>query len=316
MIVINPILGGIGNQLFQITALLNLRHDADLKVDATLFSASFGVNESILKDMPLFRDIDFHKYSSWGRTTRRVAGLTLRFSYFQEKSKVFRLLFRLLYILTQYSFSLRYSRKVFLLCPSGTGFHSIEIPSQAQCVVMLGYFQSHRYQEWDTLSKNDLKLQSEELRMKIQIWQSFESSIKPLIVHIRRGDYLVNAHLGVLSIEYYLKNIPFVYEASGSNAIWVFSNENLVVSAYVPKNLHSVTRIFPSSGFTDLETLEVMKLGHAYLIANSTFSWWAANLSKAKAENIYVPKPWHAKIPDPAQLSPGAWNSLSSIFER
>ena len=315
MIVINPILGGIGNQLFQITALLNLRRDADLKVDMTLFSTSFGVNESILRDIPLFRHIDFHRYSSWGRTTRRLAGLALRFSYFQKKSKVYRLLFSFLYFLTQFFFSLRYAQKVFLLCPSGTGFHSTDIPSQAQCVVMLGYFQSHRYQDWDTFSKTDLNLQSEELRIKIQIWQPIESNIKPLIVHIRRGDYLMNTHLGVLSVDYYLKNIPLAYEASGSNAIWVFSNENSVVSGYIPKNLHSVMRIFPSSSFTDLETLEVMKLGHAYLIANSTFSWWAANLSIASAENIYIPKPWHAKIPDPAHLSPDAWNNLTSIFE-
>lgn len=315
MIVINPILGGIGNQLFQLTALLNLQSDAELKVDATLFSTSFGVNETILKDIPLFRHIDFHRYSSWRRTTRRLAGLTLRFSCFQEKSKVYRLLFKFLYLLTQYSFSSRYSQKVFLLCPSGTGFHSIEIPSQAQCVVMLGYFQSHRYQDWNTFSKTDLHLQSEELRMKVQFWQSLDSKTRPLIVHIRRGDYLLNAHLGVISKDYYLRNIPFVYEKSGCNAIWVFSNENSVVSDYVPKNLHDVMRIFPSTGFTDLETLEVMKLGHAYLIANSTFSWWAANLSKSRPENIYIPMPWHSKIADPAQLSPDCWKTLTTIFE-
>ena len=315
MIVISPILGGIGNQLFQITALLNLRRDADLKIDTTLFSSSCGVNESILKDMPLFRHIDFHKYSSWGWTTRRLAGLALRFSYFQEKSKVYRILFSFLYFLTQFFFSLRYAQKVFLLCPSGTGFHQSDIPSEVQCVVMLGYFQSHLYQDWNTFSKTDLDLQNEELKMKTQFWQSFESNIKPLIVHIRRGDYLVNAHLGVLSIDYYLKNIAFAYEASGCNAIWVFSNGNSVVSDYIPRNLHSVMKIFPSSGFTDLETLEVMKLGYAYLTANSTFSWWAANLSIASAENIYIPKPWHAKIPDPAHLSPDAWNNFTSIFE-
>lgn len=315
MIVINPILGGIGNQLFQVTALLNLKHDAKLKIDTTLFSSSNGVKESLLKDIPLFHPIDFHKYSSWGRMTRRLAGLSLRFSYFQEKSKIFKQLFRFLFFLTQISFSLRYSQKVFLLCPSGTGFHSIEIPSQAQCVVMLGYFQSHRYQDWNTFSKTDLHLQSEELRMKTQIWQSRESSTKPLIVHIRRGDYLVNPHLGVIAEDYYLRNIPFVFEKSDCDAIWVFSNDNSVVSRYVPENLHGVMRIFPSTGFTDLETLEVMKLGHAYLIANSTFSWWAANLSRARAHNIYIPKPWHAKIADPAQLSPDDWNTLTAIFE-
>jgi len=315
MIVINPVLGGIGNQLFQITALLNVMQGAELKVDTTLFSKTSGANESKLKNMPLFREIEFRNYDSWSWTTRRLAGLTLRFTHFQKMSRFPALIFRYLYLSTQFFFSQRYGQKIYLLCPSGTGFESNNIPSRAKCVVMLGYFQSYRYQDWGSFSKADLVLQSDALKMRIQTWEPFTTNVKPLIVHIRRGDYLVNGHLGVLASEYYLRNIPLVFEKSGSNVIWVFSNENSVVGDFIPQDLKGLLRVFPSSGFTDLETLEVMKLGHAYLTANSTFSWWAACLSKAKPENIYVPSPWHAGIPDPIQLSPDEWDPLASVFE-
>ncbi len=316
MIIITPVLGGIGNQLFQITAMLNMMRGAEMKVDTTLFSRTSGVNESTLRDMPLFHEIQFRDYDSWSRTTRRLAGLTLRFSHFQTMSRFPALIFKNLSLITQFFFSQRYGQKIYLLCPSGTGFESYDIPSSATCVVMLGYFQSYRYQEWGTFSKKGLLLQSNNLRVRTQAWEPFTTNTKPLIVHIRRGDYLDNKHLGVLASEYYYRNIPLVFEKSGSNAIWIFSNENSIIENFIPQELKSLSKVFQSSGFTDLETLEIMKLGHAYLIANSTFSWWAAFLSNARPENIYVPNPWHAEIPDPIQISPKEWNSLDSIFER
>lgn len=315
MIVINPVLGGIGNQLFQITALLNLKPGAEMRIDTTLFSKSSGANESTLRDLPLFREIYFDKYSSWSRTTRRLAGLTLRFSHFQRKSGFLAFLFKNLYHITQFFFSQRYSLRIFLFCPSGTGFESIEIPSDTKCVVMLGYFQSYRYQDRMAFSKMDLALQSAYLKKRIETWEPLKPELKPLIVHIRRGDYLVNQHLGVIASDYYLKNIPSAFEKSGCNTIWVFSNEKLAISNFVPLDLQGYVRIFPNTGFTDLETLEAMKLGHAYLIANSTFSWWAAYLSDARAENINIPNPWHARISDPLQISPQDWIRLDSIFE-
>ncbi len=315
MIVICPILGGIGNQLFQLTALLNSKPGSEMRIDTTLFSKISNANDSTLRDLPLFREIHFKKYYSWSRTTRRLAGLTLRFSHFQRKSGFSSNLFKYLHYITQFFFSQRYKQRVFLFCPSGTGFESIEVPSDTKCLVMLGYFQSYRYQDWEAFSKSDLALKSDSLKRRFETWEPSNPELKPLIVHIRRGDYLVNQHLGVLTPYYYIENIPSAFKKSGCNAIWVFSNDKLAICDFIPLELQSYVRVFPDTGFSDLETLEAMKLGHAYVIANSTFSWWAAYLSDARPENIFIPNPWHARIPDPIQISPQDWVRLDSIFE-
>jgi hypothetical protein len=136
----------------------------------------------------------------------------------------------------------------------------------------------------------------------------------PLVVHIRRGDYLLNPQLGVLSKKYYLENIAHVLKETNAKSVWIFSDNCESPLDFIPEQFRAITRVMNFDNISDLETLEIMKLGHAFLIANSSFSWWAAYLSNADSKNIYVPEPWFSGLPTPSDLFPSNWRRLMSNF--
>jgi hypothetical protein len=58
-----------------------------------------------------------------------------------------------------------------------------------------------------------------------------------------------------------------------------------------------------------------MKYGSAYVIANSSFGWWAAYLKKDKNARVFAPSPWFANLPEPCDLFPPEWILTPSDFK-
>jgi hypothetical protein len=73
--------------------------------------------------------------------------------------------------------------------------------------------------------------------------------------------------------------------------------------------------VIPDSGFAPAETLELMRHCHAYVIANSTFSWWGAYLSY-NFDSIKVgPTPWFKGEPSPKDIIPRSWKTFQAFEE-
>jgi hypothetical protein len=53
-----------------------------------------------------------------------------------------------------------------------------------------------------------------------------------------------------------------------------------------------------------------MRLGSGYVIANSSFSWWAARISKFEKNLVVAPKPWFVGIDEELSLIPSDWKRL------
>ena len=104
-------------------------------------------------------------------------------------------------------------------------------------------------------------------------------------IHVRRGDYITNKGFNVLPIEYYKRALKHV-----KGNIFVFSDDIL----WCKQNFKDVTFV----QMEDFLEFELMKLCAHNIIANSTFSWWAAFLNDNPNKIIIAPKQWRERKED------------------
>lgn len=107
-------------------------------------------------------------------------------------------------------------------------------------------------------------------------------------LHIRRGDYLYNNYY-LLSPAYYYRAIQYMNNHVKNPHYYIFSNdiqwakENLSI-----KEPHT----FVDWNKKDYEDLQLMTYCKHFIIANSTFSWWGAFLSKNPNKIVIAPDKW------------------------
>ena len=133
------------------------------------------------------------------------------------------------------------------------------------------------------------------------------SAEKPIIVHVRLGDYLNEKDFGVLSEEYYQSSIRDLWASGEYGAIWAFSDEPERAGSFLPQELSSQIFWVPQEGLSSVQVLQLLRLGHAYVIGNSTFSWWGAFLSYKENPVVISPEPWFLNLPEPNNLIPPDW---------
>jgi hypothetical protein len=174
--------------------------------------------------------------------------------------------------------------------------------------ILRGSWQSHKYfvdideiiREDFTFAATDLKLQDPTLR---DIASGIDHSTA-VAVHVRRGDYIssrLGAHLGFVGREYYATAFRFMAQHIGKPHFFIFSDD----LDWCTENLrfqwpHTyVKHSQPVADYTS-EDLYLMSRCKHFIIANSTYSWWAAWLGKCPEKIVVAPRRW---FQDPA------WNS-------
>ncbi len=175
--------------------------------------------------------------------------------------------------------------------------------------LLSGFFQSEKY--FVSYRKIILKLLKFP-KIKNKLLQSYLDLIKnrnSVAIHIRRGDYFNNPKVryfhGILGDNYYKKSINYIKRKIKNPLFFIFSDDiNLVKKTlfFLKKEKHIF--IDTKSSINDLHLMSSCK---HFIIANSTFSWWGAWLSKKKYKIICAPKRWvRAKIPTP-DIIPESW---------
>lgn len=115
-----------------------------------------------------------------------------------------------------------------------------------------------------------------------------------IALHIRRGDYLTPYNRTIyynLDNVYYQNAIDYICSRVNQGVIYVFSDDiewckkNLV---YL-ENAHFVDDKISQNEFVDFEFMKNCKY---FIIANSTFSWWASELSDFKKKIVVAPDKW------------------------
>jgi hypothetical protein len=181
-------------------------------------------------------------------------------------------------------------------------------------IVHEGYWQSYRYllQSFESTLKNDFVLKENPWNNH-PVLHDIENS-NSVSLHIRRGDYLKEGNTLIYaqcSLAYYEDAVERILSKAKNPHLFVFSND--IVWAY--KNLKfkynvPVTYIDNNDvkDNTHLDFLLMRKCKHN-IIANSTFSWWAAWLNENPDKMIFAPIEWYVgKMNDATkELIPTNW---------
>ena len=159
-----------------------------------------------------------------------------------------------------------------------------------------GYWQSEEYfaDIEDTIKKEfSLKSQPDPIN------ETFVGKItdcESVSIHIRRGDYISNPKTaqvhGFIGLEYYQKAINIVLNQISDPHFFVFSDE----PEWAIRNIKSDAKItfIKHNGLKNFEDMRLMSNCKHHIIANSTFSWWGAWLSRGNDKIVIAPKKWFA----------------------
>jgi Glycosyl transferase family 11 len=153
---------------------------------------------------------------------------------------------------------------------------------------MEGDFQSERYFKDDTQDiRRQFALQEPIAHKYPEIIKDIQSS-DAVAVHVRRGDYLDKEHRYIiLGAEYYAEAMKIITEKVTYPKYFFFSDD----IEWVKQNL-----AYPQDSVflchADYEDLILMSMCKHQIIANSTFSWWAAWLNQNKNKVVIAPQRW------------------------
>jgi hypothetical protein len=158
------------------------------------------------------------------------------------------------------------------------------VPSDDKHTIYVGYYQNEQY--FEKYSENIKGLFGPPLefinRIRTEIPVIFHTEVT--VINVRRGDYLYypNYH-PVVSPEYIFKALHLVpskqYIIASDDIPWCKEHLNLPNAIYL-------------EGWKSHEQLWIMAMCHHFIISNSSFSWWAAYLSRHPWKTVIAPETW------------------------
>jgi hypothetical protein len=175
-----------------------------------------------------------------------------------------------------------------------------------------GYWQSPRYFS----DIRDTLLQEFTLKQPLSstglAYQNQITTSAAVALHVRRGDYATNPRVhqefGLCSTNYYTSAIEHIRAQVPQATFFVFSDDIPWVKEHLP--LGDSTVYIEGTDLTDASELALMSQCQHNIIANSSFSWWAAWLNQNPAKRVIAPTPWFTTAPYDTHLIPDSWIQL------
>ena len=139
--------------------------------------------------------------------------------------------------------------------------------------------------------------------------------VSPIALHIRLGDYKnFSAVYGRPDPEYYANAVNLITEKIGERPIWLFSDEPELAIEIVRKHVKVSVVIDPNVSDRAIEHLNLLGKCQGIVCANSSFSWWSGFLSSKLIQNsrVIFPRPMFdsPKFKEPENWIPSEWVRL------
>ncbi len=181
-------------------------------------------------------------------------------------------------------------------------------------IFLRGNFQSFKYFEnYHNTILNKLAFKQHFKDQNDVIYNQINSS-NSLAIHIRRGDYVSNkiaSHvLGTLAIEHYKNAVDIIISKEKIENVFIFSDD----IEWVKQNLDFLKNpIFVEAlgNYKDITEFILLKSCKHQIIANSSFSWWAAYLNPNPNKIVIAPKKWFNQVDyNTKDLFPADWITI------
>jgi Glycosyl transferase family 11 len=186
----------------------------------------------------------------------------------------------------------------------------IPVGRRVRRLYLVGYWQTYiMVEEVAAELRSELVFSKKPREKTVEVLQQIKRSVNPVSIHVRRGDSTVAATKRVsLPIEYYLRNIDECRQRLDNPTFFVFSDEMKFAKEYLPRTINAVF-VEHNDDFSAHEDLLLMSSCRHHIIANSTFSWWGAWLSRGSDKMVFAPKQWYqTKDSYYPELLPPSWN--------
>lgn len=115
-------------------------------------------------------------------------------------------------------------------------------------------------------------------------------------LHVRRGDYLLHKnYIGLCGIDYYRRAIKHIRSRYGTNVAYAVFSDDM---EWCRENLlpllceNNVTYVDWNHGLDSYNDMRLMSACKVNVIANSSFSWWAAYLNTHEDKEVIAPRKW------------------------
>jgi len=277
--------GGLGNQMFQYALGLNLaeKNKAELLLDTTFLNDRFPRKEFTYRTL----DLDIFTLKPRLTALSKVANTIPLPAVWLSADLAFIKLRDLL--------GVRRIVREKDLC-----IFDPEVLRSSGDVLLWGRWQTEKYFSDIT---NDVRaafrfrypLKGEAKSLAEQIISSNSVSL-----HVRRGDYAklksVRRLMGETDPSYYEHAVSYIAERVKTPRFFIFSDD----IAWCRENIEiPFPGIYLNSGTAGPKAsfhLELMSLCRHNIIANSTFSWWAAWLNRNSQKVVIAPKFWEKDI--------------------
>lgn len=296
--------GGLGNQLFQLAAGLNFSTSQDLFIAVKNGKPrlnQFGEPELLSFTLP--NSVKTLKEEEFSRFVSKVFGYVIRVGVNPRKFESSRPFLFMVRFLASVVASVHFKSFAKLMRVSGVGY----VGKRQNANVFIGYYQTFKYAEDPLVFEQMRSLNLSEPGLRFEELVETISSRKIIIVHLRRGDYLSEASFGLIGSDYYLECINELVKSKLYHSIWVFSDDLVAARQMFEGKFNLGCEFIGDVDNDSASVLELMRFGSAYVIGNSSFSWWGAYLRYDRSAPVFAPTPWFIGQAEPEFLIPGEW---------
>jgi len=280
--VVVRLFGGLGNQMFQYAAGRSIAcvNEKVLKLDITSgFREDFYKRKYCLK----YFNIEEH-IASKSELPRLLINHSESLSVFGKTSRFINNLFPLdkKYV---------YKEKSLLFDPS--------IFKPRDRIYLIGYWQSEKYfSNIEPIIRSEYSFKTLPANRNKEIAERILND-NSVGIHFRRlygvsGEKVIRKHkkvYGTPSVQYYKNAIRYLQEMYSDLIFFIFSDHIQWVKDNFREQLPLIFVDY-NDNESSYEDLRLMSLCKHQIIANSSFSWWAAHLNRNKSKTIIAPKTW------------------------